>query len=536
MAVIERNQQEVERLIQKGHNVNDTFSPPFSPLCFAVGWNAGAKLLLQAGADPFTAIHFAIAYEDESTLRDMLHSGSCFLVSLSPSKIQGLWSYGWVFESILRFALWRQWTQGSTRPTLFQLIVMAVAESRQKLMDLSQKYMSLYELKRCGWRNLSNQNLVSNAVAMALARSLLERKISIPKGSWPSETPSVYHERWMTAAAADELFQAGFKEVDLPGKKGRTPLLLNAHFSEWRERWPTCEFILQRRTACMHWFLRHGAKRVVFPKVNGTSVAHMIGASLGNIWMLNPPTGLNPPIGVVYWRQDNLKLCQQAELHLPLLLDRIFSLISASQRDNCQCFCSQGGCLPVHALLNHMKLSHFCFSWPTTLWSTWKDEQELLGLWMACTASNPLKELEFLEICRYQIFNRLGMKHTCCTFWRGEFRTTLYPRIQTIEESERYEILEEDAYAKSQLDAFMILYQELNTKYHDRFTKFWDLWWDVLEEYLPSVNWTRPSKDHCLRHIQIHDDLVPIEEHELQARLDQIKVRISTVMESTSQI
>lgn len=509
--------------------MNDTFSPPFSPLCFAVGWNAGAKLLLRAGADPSAAIHCAIAYEDESTLRDILHSGSRLFTARSPSRIQGLWSYNWIFESVLRFALWCQWAQESTPPTFVQLITEAVADSRQKLMDLSQKYMSLHELKRCGWIDPSNQGLVSDAVAMVLARSLLERKISVPEGLWPSKKRSIYHEEWMTAAAADDLFQAGFQAVDLLDEKSQTPLLLNAHFSRWLRDRPIREFNLQQRTACMYWFLQHGAERVVFPEVNGTSVAHVIGANLGNVWTLELP-GED-----VCWAKDNQELCQQAVLHLPLVLDRVFSLISASQRDNCQCFCSEDGCLPVHALLSHMKPRYFCPARPTTLWATWKDEQDLLRLWRICAASNPLKELEFSEICRYQIFNRLGMRHTCCTFWRSESRRTLRPKIQTMEESEKNEIWEEDTYAKSQLDAFMILYQKLNTKYHDRFTKFWDTWWDVLEEYLPSVNWTNPLSNRGLRHVQIHDDLVPIEEHELHPRLDQIKKRITTVMESTLQ-
>jgi len=526
MAVIERNQAKVERLIRKGHDVNDTFSPPFSPLCFAVGWNAGAKLLLRAGADPSTAIHWAIVYEDELTLRDILHSGSRLFASPSTSRIKGLWNHCWRYESVLGFVLWRQSVQGSISPTFAHLIVGAVADSRRKLMDLSQKYMSLQELKKCGWVDPPNQGLVSDAVATELARSLLELKISVPEGLWPSGKQSIYHEEQMTAAAADDLFKAGFQAVDLEDKEGWTPLLRNAWFSWW-SHWQRRKLYLQQRIACIYWFLQHGGARVVFPNLNGISVAHVIGAYLGHTWRLGWSREH-------VWKEDNQELCQEAELHLSPVLDRVFSLISTSQRDDCQCFCSENGCLPVHALLSNMRLNSFSESWPGTLWPTWTDEQELLRMWRICAASNPLSELELFEVCRYQIFNRLGMRHTCCASWSiGKQRLF---QFQTMEESEKHEIREEDAYAKSQLDAFTLLYQELNAKYYDRFTKLWDMWWDVLEEYLPSVNWTNPFSNLGMRHIQIHDDLVPIEEHELPLRLDQIKERIATAMELVSEI
>ncbi len=79
---------------------------------------------------------------------------------------------------------------------------------------------------------------------------------------------------------------------------------------------------------------------------------------------------------------------------------------------------------------------------------------------------------------------------------------------------------------QSQLDAFMKLYNELNTEFQDESTLFWDTWWTVLDEYVPSVNW---SDESVIRHVQVHDDLFPVEEHELQSRIDQIRdgVRVS---------
>lgn len=102
-----------------------------------------------------------------------------------------------------------------------------------------------------------------------------------------------------------------------------------------------------------------------------------------------------------------------------------------------------------------------------------------------------------------------------------------------MDDAERQEIQQEDAYTKCQLGAFMMLYHELSTKHELRFTEFWDIWWDVLEEYLPSVNWGKYCGD--LRHVQIHDELVPIEDHELQPRLDQIKDQVTRAMDSGSQ-
>ena len=345
---MQRDQYEVERLIRNGHNVNDTISPPFSPLCVAIGWNTGINILLKAGADPSTAVHCAIFYEDEVALQSLLDSGSCLEVTAYKSDEWkcALWGFNDFAHSLLSFALWQQRTQRNTRHAATTILTLqSLAISRQKLMDLAKQYISVSELKRCGWTDPFKNALVSDAVATALATSIREKKIDIPPALWPSTRQSVYHDEWMTATAAEELFLAGFNQIDLPDEVGRTPLLVNAHFEEHN--------ILERCT-CLYWFLHHGPEHVVFPHLNGKSVAHVLAANLGRCWYPK-----NPEDNI--WTRSQKDLRRKAKACLPALLDRIFSLSASSQRDNCQCFCSHSGCLPVHALLNHMK-NHF-YEW-----------------------------------------------------------------------------------------------------------------------------------------------------------------------------
>lgn len=516
MAVIERDQVEFERLIRNNYSVNDTLAPPFSPLCFAMGWDQGVDVLLKAGADPSDAIHCAIYCGDQSNLRKLLHRGCRLFALPDPSQITGLWSYNAFSGSALSFALWCERERGATSPAIIGSIVQAIADSRHKLMHMAREYLSIAKLKHFDSNCLSNEVLVSDGVATMLLKSLLELGITVPETLVPSRMRSIHHEEWMTATAADLLFEAGFKEVDILDDTGRTPLLLNIHFSRHD---------LQERSACWDSFLRHGA-RVVFPEVNGTSLAHFIAAGLGHLWSTVPNQGDE---SYRWYQALNRKLTQKAEKCLPPLLDRIFGFLSSSQRDGCRCFCSECGCLPVHALLKHMWNA---WDTPGGLWSTWRDEQKLLDVWRKCTAANQLRELEYSEVCRFQVFNGLGMRHTCCPpfrYWpQGRF-----PQIRIMDDAERQEIQQEDAYTKCQLGAFMMLYHELSTKHELRFTEFWDIWWDVLEEYLPSVNWGKYCGD--LRHVQIHDELVPIEDHELQPRLDQIKDQVTRAMDSGSQ-
>ncbi len=306
-------------------------------------------------------------------------------------------------------------------------------------MDLAKRYVSNLELKRCGWNDPCNNGLVSDAVATALAISIREKDIDVPPALNPSTRESVYHDEWMTAPVAEELFLAGFKQVDLPDKIGQTPLLVNAHFEEHN---------ILERCACLYWLLNHGAERVVFPHLNSNSLAHVLAANLGRAWRPEPP-----------WEdghkgRSNKNMCQHPKICLPVILDRIVSLSASSQRDDCQCFCSQRGCLPVHSILNHMGPRPSDSSWPKTSWPTWHDERMVLGLWSECFAVNPERDLERSEICRLQIFNRLSMKHTCCTFHERIYDLEcaswyLSPKLVEMDDSERVQFREEDAHAKS---------------------------------------------------------------------------------------
>ena len=410
VAVVKRDQLKVEQLIQNLHNVNDNVSPPYSPLCFAVGWSAGARILLDNAADPSAAVHCAILYEDEATLEILLDRG-CRLNAQSTRSIddQGFWSCNIFAYSAFSFALWRERAQKIINPTVIALIVQALAASRQKLMDLAKRCNSVPELKRCGWNDPYNKLLVSDTVAMTLTRSLLEKDIHPPPALWPSTRESVYHDGWMTATAANQLFLAGFKEVDLMSDLDRTPLLVNAHF--------TRSDIIER-SRCLYWFLDHGPVRVVFPHLNHCNLAHVLAANLGREWHPEPPASDQFEI------RCNTDLIMKARACLPAVLDRVFSLVAPSLTDKCKCFCSSAGCLPVHALIKHMALKDSDPQGRRDFGSTFKDEQKVLKLWSQCSTTNPEKHSERSEFCRLQIFNRLGMRHTCCYFLIGGFINT----------------------------------------------------------------------------------------------------------------
>ena len=522
IAVVRRDQPEVEYLIRNLHNVNDTVSPPYSPLCFAVGWSAGASVLLCNSADPSTAVHCAILHEDEATLHMLLDRGSRLNAQLPhSSQDQGFWSCNEFAYSAFSFALWRQRVQNTTHPSIISLIVQALAASRQELMDLAKRCISMSKLKRCGWNDPSDKLLVSDTVAMALTNSLLEEEVRIPPVLWPSNRESVYHDGWMTETAANQLFLAGFEEVDLMSDLDRTPLLINAHFTRSD---------IVERSECLYWFLNHGPVRVMFPNLNGCNLAHVLAANLGEEWQPEPPTRLRLEA------ENNMDLIVKARAYLPVVLDRVFSLGIPSQADKCKCFCSSAGCLPVHSLLKHMGIKDRDRDWPRDSWSTLKDEQKILDLWSQCSTTNPGQHLERSEICRLQIFNRLSMRHTCCKFIIGgslSSKRNRYssPTIQTMDDPERVHFQQEDAYSKCHLDAFVELYNELNLKYLHQSEVFWEVWWTLLEEYVPSVNWAQGA-----RHMQVHDDLLPLKEYEIFHHLNQIRDRVKAAMAATSEI
>ena len=520
MAIVQRDYAAVSVLAEsERHNVNDVLAAPYTPLCFAIGWPAGFARLLKAGANPSFAIHCAIAYGDVLAVRACLQGGSR-LFSTHLIENEGNW---WAdtdrASSVLSYALpgQRIWRRGGmcdeNLMSILEAIVQAIAVARRNLMGVALRHLTFEQRQHFGWLPSYSVNLVPDFIAKTLAEKLSEQGLSVPESLWPSSKTSIYHDNWMISDVIAALFKAGFRDVDLPDDNGRTPLLLNCHFDATA---------LPERLRAMQELLELGARKVVFEAMNYTSIVHLLAANLGREW------SIRPPIHGERERHDNQRLSVTAKQWIKPVLNLVCPLLgeSYSYRDHCSCFCSGGGCTPVHALLKHLECDRYDLHEPTIMWPSWKDETSLLNVWSECVTRCSLPPAEEKgEICRYQLFNRLGMRHTCCRIY------FYILSVKVVDARERAEIQQEDEYPNQQLEKLMVLFHRLQGNYADT-EGFWHAWWKVVDEKIPPVNWTDWFDDR--RHVQLNTHLVPIEESEFPLRLQEIESEVESLMADTT--
>ncbi|KAI6357797.1 hypothetical protein MCOR25_007548 [Pyricularia grisea] len=200
-------------------------------------------------------------------------------------------------------------------------------------------------------------------------------------------------------------------------------------------------------------------------------------------------------------------------------------------RDNCKCFCSTGGCMPHYMFLrcdgNGCRyrarfdactaercgiaardgcLHQWCKAWQLS--ATWTEQY-------------------YQAACRLEIFERLGMQHTCCAAGRRDNYNEKIPDTLTImrarlnalreggpdlefpsswrrsDDAEREEIQSDDEELKRQLDLIMDFYLMSRYRFRpmpiipagdgDYGKSYWASWWKAIDRFLPPL-----GKEKCV--------------------------------------
>lgn len=426
LAVIKRSEAELRKLIKRGHNVEGESRNCYSPLSLAIGWTAGIRILLEAGADPFQATLYAIGRGDEASMEMLLPE--CPLFQSHPRNLHE--------RSVLSYALWAKGT-----PTTIRLIAKELANNHQQLTNLALQNLSHRQLRSFGLTlkdgNISSLQGKEHQVMTALS----SRGIEIPAKTLPCPYTSVYHDKRMTVYAADELWARGVCNIDLPDAMGRTPLIL------------ACS-TLQLPDGMISWYINKGARVMEFPQLGIKSYLHVVAAVLGGIdWIIDHKYDLS----------------------------KLNELCSPTLTDSCTCQCSSDGCSPVKCLLGN--------GWDFEV-EDWERKSRTLFEWFnSGRIDSSEQEKSCLEACRFEVFERLGMAHTCCQFNDKDVDgpSDDCPVMVQMPEDEQSELQDEDRCAGlvQALQAYMQLYGTLRVEYPEPIPIFWKAWWSTLTDLLP---------------------------------------------------
>ena len=210
LAVLRRSEQDVIRILwAKPSSIHELNRRKQTPLHLACCWPRGIQLLLDAGANYL--VHQAdvcdwlpIAYSTEFECLDavqlLLNAGS------APS------SQGWleIFDSPF---------QGGRIPSF---ILSALQERRRKLFKLAK-----HTLPAEVWADLDVPiDRLLDGRAAEIQRVLVDADIEIPKSiSVPQRRGTMYHGGDLSVQQADQLWDAGFRDIDSRDELGHTPIM-----------------------------------------------------------------------------------------------------------------------------------------------------------------------------------------------------------------------------------------------------------------------------------------------------------------------
>lgn len=441
IAVINRSEHDLRQLIKlRRINVQYPYNGNFSPLSFAVGWYVGMKILLDAGADPATAIHVAIHQEDLRGIELLLDNGCPIF---TPQSMTSQFSFCYNRDSLMAFAL----DEGSSTPVI-SLLIDKIAERRRQLQVLASHHLSPSTLQALEINRDEGSSLLPDKNSYQIVMSLQDKGVDVPTPLWPGTRPSLYHYANMRYSVARKLRKAGFHDLDIRDQNGTTPLI--QALGSLQDRADKYRLI--------RWYLKRGAD----PKLRQMGLKNCLHVfSHLNAYLL----------AVQMWN---------ATPWSPISTMGIFQCLSevcgAEIPDQCSCWCSSYGCIPAGIVLRHTcgfedKSRRRC-------WLLYLPHYSLGGL---C-----LSESYFSDICRLEIFDRLGMAHTCCsmnTLCNGYGYSKLHYKSKSAEQ--RHELQDEDSEFKLILDAYVELYQRLLYAHAANFKLFWIAWWITLDRFLP---------------------------------------------------
>lgn len=425
-----------------------------TPLHLAVGWPFGVAVLIQNGANldsadkwGATPFIYALNYYFAETVGLLVNAGCC---------LDSFWRGSWG-----NFRFCNETDDGIGRVTYMErrdatltMFIKSLAERRRQL------YRHAVAVAIPGWINacwVQNDRVLDEHTRCAEDALKYHGNSFSQTSTCLTRHRTVYHLDFLTAELAEELWQAGFHDVDVPDEGFETPL------SKFRVDPFLISFdIVKNQLELYHWLIERGANiyrpmRCVDNHSEPlcdfktqhleTRVLHIIA---GNTACL--VTDLfriaSRRVGLRKVGEKNCisLLSDFMESTGKNVAQLMATILSDRSSDGCLCACSSGGCTASTILQKYIATSN-AWSWrPTECLMT------LLG------PQTPCEDWLIDEIIRFRTVQELQLKHTCCdyrdSFFNGKFR------LRKLDPDEVTEFRNEDSEGIKLLEDLMTDFRE----------------------------------------------------------------------------
>lgn len=446
LAVLDRSLPTVERLVAAKDATINQIQQSRAPLQLtelAIGWAPGLRHLVLAGYPVTFAIGRACDLRDSRSL-------SILLETPRPIFSEDL---EYTDRNPLRVAIRGPSVYSTRSDSMIRLVLGELVRRRNALRNLALKTLRSQHLKELRL----DEEAMLDANAEPTYRLLTEvTAVDESLDCWVSPYHEIYPNDLMSGGVGllDVLYDAGFQAVDIPDGQGKTPLYRILGLGFWL--FPFVDLC--------HWFVSRGARAEIVARDDR---------------VVRWPT-------VLFYLAAGTRL-QEREPPIPISDGFLASLPHTLHRvsDSCVCSCGAGGCLPVHTLWRCTPSLPSCCESIYGRTNMTGAHRLLRGWIETWKLRDDDKDLMYAEVARLELFERLGMAHTCCV--HDDWDVEMDEWIGSCDNVEKARLRDEDSELARQLDDLMTAYETARATYGGSIESFWRLWWQVVAEILPPL-------------------------------------------------
>ncbi|ETS73722.1 hypothetical protein PFICI_14668 [Pestalotiopsis fici W106-1] len=400
-----------------------------TPIELAIGWPDGLRFFVGQGCQVSEAFGVSCELGDAESASILLSSPGVFCPFL-PNLL---------------------WASAKKSKVIFQMAATELQHRLGELKRVASNHLTILETKEMGLDGPWMPTYGAHDIYSILARKIrIPPKLDVCQGCSPHCAHNT--ELWTPRESIKLhkiLYDVGFVDLDAQCAHGFTPLAefcikssstRNKTLHGWTRSW----------NHGVAWFIERGASTTFDFRGNGQPIWPHLQFYIS--WMVGLIGDIDQRVSVA---------CNEQLLG-----------------DQCACYCSSSGCIAPFAI---WRCQSKCTAVETPLGPDCRCDRRLrfrmqrLSRWIKETRFSRAQEQScYRRICRLELFERLGMVHTCCVA-HSDYR-----------EAERAEIWAEDESASEQLESLMSIYDTAKMLYRGvSLSVFWAAWWGVVDKILP---------------------------------------------------
>ncbi|KAL1970379.1 hypothetical protein VTN77DRAFT_5539 [Rasamsonia byssochlamydoides] len=379
-ALYTQSEEDLRDAVSRDGDAINSLIGQFTVLGLSADWPRGIEILLEAGADIDQKDDLGYPPLDMAIVAECLPSVQLLLAA--GCSIDG-------YHSVTFF----HFNNLGAEHDITMTFIEALASRRRQLQSIAEQSLPEQVLAQLGL-----QKGLPDQEAPALYAALIDHNIPVASAfKVTAKDSSLYHLGGMTWKLADQLYLAGFHNIDDANDEGETPLMCVGRLA-YKGLSDDLEYA--------QWLISRGADSYRRVPYSSASALHQLCMITGRHIIFASD---------VLTTHFNLRSCFDSVLYDEGFRDFLAGILVDRHTDECLCSCSLRGCRTWTKLLRSMFT--MIENWALGRLANWVEVITfLLGHLLPKLAQDP----EIVqESIRFMTFSGMKLRHTCCCFLCG---------------------------------------------------------------------------------------------------------------------